>query len=262
LTFALGLDTLYIERCEMQAQSGKEKRKVHRSPSYPAFDLKAAIEKTKLVYDSEKRSATTPDVIASHFGYSQANGPGGRAVSALRQFGLIEESSGKYRVSDTGYTLVHYDVDSAEWKAAASKAARNPVLFKELLEAYPNGLPSDATLKNELLRREFNPGVVAEVISVFRDTLALASGGDVAYNETVQEEPVQTHASAKPTFQPTGGGSRKPNQLATQVLAISIPRQLSVDIAVKGDELKREDLAKIKSQFNRWIEGLEEAFEE
>jgi hypothetical protein len=31
---------------------------------------------------------------------------------------------------------------------------------------------------------------------------------------------------------------------------------------VRGDELKREDLAKIKSQFNRWIEGLEEAFEE
>jgi hypothetical protein len=31
---------------------------------------------------------------------------------------------------------------------------------------------------------------------------------------------------------------------------------------VKGDELKREDLAKIKSQFSRWTEGLEEAFEE
>jgi hypothetical protein len=54
----------------------------------------------------------------------------------------------------------------------------------------------------------------------------------------------------------------KPGQLVSQVLAISIHRNLSVDIAVKGDELKREDLAKIKSQFNRWIEGLEEAFEE
>lgn len=28
-----------------------------------------------------------------------------------------------------------------------------------------------------------------------------------------------------------------------------------------GDELRKEDLTKMKSQFNRWIEGLEEAFE-
>jgi hypothetical protein len=31
---------------------------------------------------------------------------------------------------------------------------------------------------------------------------------------------------------------------------------------VRGDELKKDDLTKIKSQANRWIEGLEEAFEE
>lgn len=247
----------------MQAQPEKDKRKVHRSPSYPVFDLSTAIEKTKLVYNSEKRSATTPEVIATHLGYSQANGPGGRAVSALRQFGLIEETGGKYRVSDTGYTLAHYDKDSSEWKAAADRAAKHPALFKELLDEYPEGLPSDATLKTVLLGREFNPGVVGDVISIFRNSLDLANGADVAYNEDVQEESVQTLQHSKPMFQPSGGGTiKKPLQLATQVLAISIPRQLSVDIAVKGDELKREDLAKIKSQFNRWIEGLEEAFEE
>lgn len=248
----------------MPAQPEKDKRKVHRSPSYPVFDLKTAIEKTKSVYDSEKRSATTADVIASHMGYSQANGPGGRAVSALRQFGLIEENAGKYRISDTGFTLVHYDKDSTEWKAAATRAAKHPALFKELLDEYPAGLPSDATLKNELLSREFNPAVVADVISAFKDSLALANGDDVAYNESVQDESVQPAQSQSKgaAFLPSGSGTKKPAQLATQVLAISIPRQLSVDIAVKGDELKREDLAKIKSQFNRWIEGLEEAFEE
>jgi hypothetical protein len=30
---------------------------------------------------------------------------------------------------------------------------------------------------------------------------------------------------------------------------------------VRGDELKKEDLTKLKSQITRWIEGLEEAFE-
>jgi hypothetical protein len=43
---------------------------------------------------------------------------------------------------------------------------------------------------------------------------------------------------------------------------ISIPKQLSVDIDVNADELKKGNVAKIKSQFAGWIEGaLEEAFE-
>jgi len=67
-------------------------------------------------------------------------------------------------------------------------------------------------------------------------------------------------SSAK-TPQISKTAAAKATPLATQVLAISMPRNLSVDIALKGDELKREDLTKIKSQFNRWIEGLEEAFE-
>lgn len=50
-------------------------------------------------------------------------------------------------------------------------------------------------------------------------------------------------------------------RLLKQELVVSIPRKFRVDINVLGDELKREDLAKIKNQFNRWIEGLEEAFD-
>lgn len=49
--------------------------------------------------------------------------------------------------------------------------------------------------------------------------------------------------------------------LLTQTLVVSIPRNFRVDVQVRGDELKKEDLAKIKSQFTRWLEGLEEAFE-
>jgi hypothetical protein len=242
-----------------------EKRKVHRSPSYPVFGLKEAIEKAKLVYDAEKRSTTTAEVIASHLGYSQANGPGGRAVSALRQFGLIEENAGKYRVSDLGYTLIHYDKNSTEWQGAVAKAARRPTLFKELTEAYHDGLPSDATLRNDLLKKGFNPGSIPDVISILKSSLSLAEGDDVAYNEGVEDQQIEEPFNYVPRnakTPPLASATRKPNQLVAQVLAISIPRNLSVNIDVRGDELKHEDLAKIKSQFNRWIEGLEEAFED
>src|SRR5258708_797032 len=141
----------------MAAIEEKQKRKVHRSPSYPVFDLTEAIAKAEAIYKHEKRSATTPEVLASHMGYSTATGPGGRAVSALRQYGLVEEAGGKYRLSDLGYTLIRFSRHSEEWKAAISEAVRRPTLFRELFDEYPDGLPSDATLRNDLLRREFNP---------------------------------------------------------------------------------------------------------
>ena len=49
--------------------------------------------------------------------------------------------------------------------------------------------------------------------------------------------------------------------LLAQTLPISIPRNLLLEVQVRGDELKKEDLAKIKSQITRWLEGLEEAFD-
>jgi hypothetical protein len=45
-------------------------------------------------------------------------------------------------------------------------------------------------------------------------------------------------------------GTKKPVQLAAGPCDF-YSMNLSVDIPVQGDELKREDLAKIKNQFNR-----------
>lgn len=251
---------------ESQADQGREKRNVHRSPSYPVFDLAEAIEKTKLVYDNDKRASTSVDVIASHLGYSAAKGPGGRAVSALKQYGLIEENAGKFRISNLGYTLSQYDRDSAEWRAAVVEAARNPVLFRELMDENPGGLPSDAALRSELLKRDFNPAAIPEVVKILRNTITLAQEGSSVYNENTEdslpEAQIRPESAKLPPLQASPSRGRDTLPLLSQALVVSIPRNFRVDISVRGDELRREDLAKIKNQFNRWIEGLEEAFEE
>jgi len=81
--------------------------------------------------------------------------------------------------------------------------------------------------------------------------------------ELTIEEPAKDIKSAAAKVPPVNIELRHPQQkqLLTQALVISIPRDFRVDISVKGDELKREDLNRIKSQFNRWIEGMEEAFD-
>ncbi len=89
------------------------------------------------------------------------------------------------------------------------------------------------------------------------------------------EEPMVAEQAAEP-ITPTRQTATEPKQhkpgvsgmppgagvsLLAQTLPISIPRNLRVDVQVRGDELKKEDLAKIKSQITRWLEGLDEAFE-
>jgi hypothetical protein len=162
------------------------------------FDLGKAVEKTKKVYEHDKRAAVDADVIASHLGYSAAKGFGGRAVSALKQYGLLEEVSGKYRISELGYVLIHYDRNSQEWIDAATEAARHPGLFKELLEENPNGLPSDAGLRSDLLKRNFNPDAIAEVVSTVRNTMSFAAGEETVYNENTEEKMPEVQPAEEP----------------------------------------------------------------
>jgi hypothetical protein len=169
-----------MEDSAMDTPASAQKR--HRSPNYPAFSLKEAIEKIRLVYDKERRSPTTPEVVASHLGYSQGiGGPGGRALSALRQYGLLEDIDGKVRISDAAYAILHYPEVSPERIQALGSAINRPALFRELLAEYGESIPSDATLKHNLLKRDFNPSVIDDVIQIFRDTIALDPLKNVDY---------------------------------------------------------------------------------
>lgn len=161
------------------AVPAKQKRSSHRSPSYPMFSLGVAIDKARVIYNSVKRSFVTPDVIAKHLGFSQhIGGPGGRTMSALRQYGLLEESAGKSRISDRAYTLIQWPVGSPEHTQALKAAIREPNLFRELLAEF-DGLPSAIALNSNLLKRGFNPEVIEDVIDIFRQTVSLDSSKNV-----------------------------------------------------------------------------------
>ncbi|MGA2336995.1 MAG: hypothetical protein ABSG08_16635 [Terriglobales bacterium] len=170
----------------MAEQSTKSAKKAFRSPNHPAFDLTEAIAKAATVYEKERRSPTTPQVIVKHMGYSHTHGPGGRALSGLRQYGLIEESGGHWKISDTGFAILQYPEGSQERHDAIKKAAVSPTLFRELREQYPDSLPSDETLKATLLKRGFNPTAIDDLIGHFRSTMALAGLTDVSYTDSAE----------------------------------------------------------------------------
>ena len=72
-----------------------DKKARHRSPNYPAIGLRAAIEKVRLLYDADKRAGAPVDAALRHMGFSTKHGQALAVLSAVKKYGLVEESSGR-----------------------------------------------------------------------------------------------------------------------------------------------------------------------
>jgi hypothetical protein len=151
--------------------------------------LKEAVEAAIKVYEKERRHAAPIDAVAQHIGYKSANnGTAIKALASLRYFGLME------RLQD-GLMAVTKDLESFQFAPSAQVRAeivhrwlKAPPVFAELLEKYPTGLPSDATLKYELIQRGFLPDAAESVLAVFRTSVEFARHYEPVDPETPRVE--------------------------------------------------------------------------
>jgi hypothetical protein len=181
------------------------KRKIHRSPSYPVLSLTEALERARKIYEEEKRSAATASVLQQDMGYTVGTGPAGRAISALKQYGLLDEKDGQFTLSDSAFTLLQLSNGSPEYQTALKETSLKPAIFHEVLANYNGNLPSDTNLRDYLIRvKKFNPDSVVEFIRVLRQTVELAKPDDWADhgNEAFGEPPPMenTQGQQKPAI--------------------------------------------------------------
>ncbi len=277
---------------ETGAVTGKQPR--HRSPNYPSIGLRGAVGKIQSLYRAGGLAPLMRITALTQMGFAKADGNAARVLSALRSFGLIEEvGDERVKLTQRGVDIVARQEGEAQRSQALRAAVSGPQIYHDLLTEYAaSGIPPDAALKSELVAaKRFNPKSVDGFIQDFRETLEFAGVSNPSELELSIEDQIAMEDSVSPRLESTGstvvvppppprrsldpgraqtparsvpaaGAVRDRAPLLTQTLVVSIPRDFNVEIGVRGDELKKGDLAKIKSQFNRWIEGLEEAFED
>ncbi len=158
---------------------------MHRSPNFPALSLEDAIEKVRKIYDFDKRNQASLVSVLKHLGFGEKlSGSAGRVLSAMRQFGLLEETAGKYRVSDLAFKILTLSDASSDRRSAITEVAQKPALYRDLLSEYVDGLPSDTTLKDYLVAEKgFNPASVENFIRAFKETIEFAKLPQGAYNK-------------------------------------------------------------------------------
>jgi hypothetical protein len=162
-----------------------------RSPNFPAISLQDALTKVKAIYDKDGRGPVSSAVLLEHLGYGKnLSGSAGRMISALRQYGLLDDMpDDKYRVSERAFHILTLSEASPIRKAAITTSAQKPPIFRDILAAYPDRLPSDSALRDSLItEKKFNPASVESFIRAFKATVEFAHLAPGAYDPPVDEQ--------------------------------------------------------------------------
>jgi hypothetical protein len=248
------------------------KKERHRSPNYPAVGLADALDRvSKLVRANGKAGAPT-EVAAKNIGYSSAHGSAMSTMAALKKFGLVTDNGGRIVPTQRALEIINLPDGDPRRKIALQEAALSPSIYRELVTFYKDtGLPGAEALEAELKTyKGFNPKAVAAFVRDFLSTLDFAginvtegiesgssdsekgeSQGKMEANTSVPKEIPPAIVDFSSFFK--GPMSRK------YPLDISIARGLKAELSISGD-FKQADLQRLKTQINRLIENLEDAF--
>lgn len=147
-----------------------------KSPRFPSISLADAIERTKRVYNHETRNAAPIDIVANHIGYkSSRSGPAATTVASLRYFGLLERPREGFLAVSKDFETFLYAPDETLKKEIKLKWLQTPQIFKEIIEKYPDTLPSEATLRFELIQKGFLPTAAQECIKAFLESVRFSN---------------------------------------------------------------------------------------
>lgn len=152
----------------------------HRSPAYPSLDLASAVDRARVFYSYEKRSAANVVVAVSHWGYGPLSSGGKQTLAALISYGLMKDEGSseqrKVSLTDLAFRILLDDrPDSPERELAIKRAALTPRIHQEILAKWPGLEVSDANLRHYLLvERKFNETGARDLVKELRATVSFA----------------------------------------------------------------------------------------
>jgi hypothetical protein len=143
-----------------------------KSPRAPSMALDEAVDRVHRAYDKERLHAAPTDVVAQNLGYKGANsGSALSALASLRYYGLLERPKEGFLAVTKDFEHFKFAPDDRQRRALLISFLTKPQLYAELLDKYESGLPSDATLRYELIQRGFSPPAAEGALAAFRQSV-------------------------------------------------------------------------------------------
>lgn len=177
-----------------------------KSPRAPSMPLDEALARATAIYEKEQRHAAPTDVVAQNIGYKSANsGAALSAIASLRGYGLLERPEpGKLAVSADVQSF-QYAPDQTLRNELLRKWLKAPPIFAYLLDKYIGSLPSESTIRYDLIQKGFKPGTAESILKAFKRSVEFANyygeQNDIEQNESASEFAKELDAEASPTTQ-------------------------------------------------------------
>jgi hypothetical protein len=255
-------------------QKHEDAKKRHRSPGYPAIGLRDAVERVRSLYTKDGKAGAPPKIAAVHIGFQTPHGQAMSVLAALKRFGLLDEVKDRLVPSQRAIEIINLREDDPRRLQALKEAALSPSIYGELVEQHKNtGLPADDVLQSELVTyRNFNPNSVVSFVKDFKDTLEFSGLSEnnalklhdmrsSQHSDSTKESQVIQPEVFSNLFRGTAPTATQ-TSMRRYPLDISIPRNLKAELSISGEELRKEDLERLKKQLDRLIENLSDAFED
>lgn len=199
-----------------------------RGVSYPFMSLPEAVDAARKIYNKERKTAAPVASAIQHLGYAESSSGGRQTISALLQFGLLEDE-GRKEDRHVQLTVRALDVllageGSEERRSALIDCVKSPKIYGDIFAKWPDELPSDQTISYFLLRdRNFNPKAITSFIRDLRDSLAYVGVEHPRELDGADSQPTEQH-SGVPTAPPS-------NQLLRNLAAHPSSRPTAADLA-------------------------------
>lgn len=174
-----------------------------KSPRAPTMALDEALDRALKIYEKDRLHPIATEIAAKHMGYANANnGSALQCLASLRYFGLLE------RPRD-GFVAVSKDVEAYKFapnedlrRAFLRRFISTPPLFAELLDRAQAGMPSDESLRYDLIQRGFIPGSASTVANVFKrsvefsEVLSYSTPASPAPDDSLQDDEAPSAVSS------------------------------------------------------------------
>lgn len=248
-----------------------------KSPRAPSMPLDEAIDRTAKAYARDRLHPAPTDVMAQHLGYKNANnGAALQALASLRYYGLMERSADGMMTVSKAFESYHYAPDEQLKRKLQITWLRSPPVFAELLDKYGAGLPSDPTLRHELItQKQFAPPAAETLIAVLRRSVDFVGYFDRQMEdstsliaETVSTPTAPSDATAPepsvklPPSDPRGGGAAThvapPSDVEMDQIPIRLPGGRRAWLYVPSP-FYSGDKARIKAQVDLLLADDEDA---
>lgn len=160
-----------------------------KSPRAPSIALDDAIDKVGKIYDKDRCHVAPLNGVAQHIGYKSAtNGAALSALASLKYYGLLDRPKEGMAAVSKEYEAFRFAPNDTIKRELITKWLKAPPIFAELLDKYTEGLPSDTTLKYDLIQKGFAPAAADVCLQVFRKSVDFARYFELVEQSAAEKE--------------------------------------------------------------------------